>query len=287
MTSSQKPIFYSQIKCPVCEAVNAHANVRANAYRYTGKDTDYCPTGFVWSDPEYQRFDPLLFSMATCQRCLYTREFTTEFREWEKDQSFNTYFRSKIKEKHLTSLRDAGGLLQAIGPRIDIEHAPIESAIVKFSLGIFDERLTEYPSAMSLARFFLRIAWLYRTHSEGDTLANFKPFLKEAGRPVSELPTTEAEALTQALEHYKKAYDTDSQLKEGMAQAQATYLIAELSRRVGDFKTAEQFFNSVMKLAWEAGRAEGASATTTNQANKLAELARTQARLMKDAAPSS
>jgi hypothetical protein len=49
MAVSRSPIFHSQVKCPVCDSVNAHANIRPGAYRYTGQDTDYCPTGLVWS----------------------------------------------------------------------------------------------------------------------------------------------------------------------------------------------------------------------------------------------
>jgi hypothetical protein len=319
--------------------------------------------------------------MATCEKCFYTREYDTDFKEWEKNLSFNTYQRAKIKEKHLGTLRDPNGLLHALGPRFDADRYPTESAIIKFILGIFDELLTERPSSLNLARYFLRIAWLFRTHlpnatgaaavtsdgvalfrrditrmsdvlnhydgavkslvaardqvaasfsdpSEADrfrqqhdeatkelsaclpglrqttsklvalgdaaegalsgsaspaagyyTFRDFRHFLTDTRPLLSEITATEDEALTKAAGYYRKAYESGSQIKEGIAQIQTAYLIAELSRRTRDFETADAYFRTVLKLAWEIGREDGASVTTTNQANKLLEMARTQARL--------
>ena len=99
--------------------------------------------------------------MATCMKCFFTREYNAEFKSWDKDASF-AHRRAKIKAHHIAAFDNKNGLIQFVGPYIDPEKYPTESAIIKFILGIHDELLTERPSPLSLARYYLRIAWLFR-----------------------------------------------------------------------------------------------------------------------------
>jgi hypothetical protein len=383
MTDTAGPFFYSQVKCPVCDSINAHTNIRTGAYRANGKDSDYCPTGLVWTNPAHQKYVPLLFFMATCTKCFYTREFNAEFKSWEKDDSF-TGGRARVKAQHMAAFDNKNGLIQFVAPYIDPEKYPTESAIIKFILGIHDELLTGRPSPLSLARYFLRIAWLLRgrrtpgstpadakaspvarlrrevadaesvlsdyegkikrlrdtlesvgsslkngpgadrftrqkdealkelsaslppllqaaskltevcadaeqatqgntsTGEEYFTFGDFRQFLIKARQLLSEVPTTEKEALSKAVEYYTKADETGTQIQQGLPQLQTMYLIAELSRRAGDFKNATQYFNALRKMGWELVQRGEADTATVNQTNKLLTLAGEQARTNKE-----
>jgi len=161
MSKSQDPFFFSQLECPICKNANDFENIRSGAYSETGKDTDFCPTGRVWQNPVYQKYDPLLFFIATCSKCFYSREFTNDYKGWQKDTSFKTYRLKNIREKHLHELKE-GGVIQLLGKHIDQHKFPFESAVIKLLLAIRDEQLLERPSSLDQGRFFLRIAWLYR-----------------------------------------------------------------------------------------------------------------------------
>jgi tetratricopeptide (TPR) repeat protein len=385
MTGSQEPFFNSKVECPVCGTVNEYVNIRSGAYTESGRDTDFNPTGRVWQDPAYQKYDPLLFFMATCKKCHYTREFNRDFKNWDKDTSFKTYRRNKIKEKHQVEFSNNDGIIRLLGSHIHHERYPFESAVIKLALGIYDELLIERPSALNLGRYFLRIAWLFRGKSEdfdnqtngtigffaklrgaaaeaGSVLPNygdkveelrnlinrdfslmFKDLpraadyrkqieqaideISESVRPLTEanskltdifddaekvllgrqpdrneaffkyssfqeflagakhlwndIPLSEKEALIKACEYYQKAYQTGGEISQGIQQIQAAYLIAELSRRIGEFKNASQYFDQMIKMGRDLVTSKSGDSGTINYTKNLLELAMSQARLNK------
>jgi hypothetical protein len=384
MSINQSPLVSSSIKCPVCNTVTPQTTTKTGAYRVNAKDTDFRPSEVIWVNPEYQTREPLLFFMATCPRCFYTHEYTDEFKAWENDFSFVTYTRAAIAQKHLTAYQDKNGLLQFLGPRIDPDKYPTETAIIKLILGIHNELLLTQPSALNVGRYFLRIAWLFRgriqpangadaaatdpvarlrreianvsaiARTYGDAVktlqslvesigastadparaealarkknevltqlsaplpplvqaasafagmcegesrvvgagsseagfhsyGDFEQFLVEAKQRFPEIPTNEHEALATASAYYIKAFERGSQVADGIAQVQAAYLIAEISRRAGDFATADRYFMTTMKSGRELTREDNANAASVNQIEKLLATAVEQARLSKQA----
>ena len=115
------------------------------------------------------------------------------------------------------------------------------------------------------------------------TFASFGQFLLKAKQLWNDLPATEQEALVHACEHYKNAYETGSDIKEGVPQVQAAYLIGELSRRTGDFETAERYFDAMMQIGGRLANSGTQDASTVNRTRKLLELGRDQARLNREA----
>jgi len=165
MAKVQEPLYYSQLECPVCKTVNEYAIIKNGAYTESGRDTDFCPTGRVWQNPAYQKFDPLLFFMATCRKCYYTHELDNDFKNWQKDSSFKAYRLKTIQEKHLADYLNDNGLVKFLGSHLDENRYPCETAIIKFILGIFDEKCLDRPSKLNIGRYFIRIGWLFRTHN--------------------------------------------------------------------------------------------------------------------------
>lgn len=385
MAPTPEPFTILKVECPVCGHINQYADLKPMSYRDTGTDTDFCPLGRVWQNARYQDYDPLWFFMATCVKCLYTREWTPEFMGWAKDVTFKTYRQATVRAKHLAAVADQNGLVQFLGSHIDVEKYPAESAIIKFVLGIYDELTTDRTSSLNVGRYFLRTAWLFRSRgkpvdSQGSTQTRLKrlrvlisdadqalraydhrvtgiktvfesdvvPMLKDttdaqardrAGEVVKEMsasiaallrshaeaadlcdrvelaapagaatgsafhtfasfgqfllkakelwpdvPVTEHEALRRACEYYKHAYDAGSDIKEGVGQVQAAYLIGELPRRLGDFATAERYFNTMIKVGGRLASSAIANPATVNRTRKLLELGKEQARLSKEEA---
>ena len=381
MSTNQSPLVSSPVKCPVCNTVTPQITTKTGAYRVNAKDTDFRPSEVIWTNPDFQKHDPLQFFMASCPKCFYTHEYTNEFKAWESDFSFVTYTRAAVAQKHLTAFQDKNGVIQFVGPCIDTEKYPTESAILKLILGIHNELLLTQPSALNVARFFLRIAWLFRggdaqstnadsttdpmarfrreiatvsaiVKSYGDAVktlqstiesinastsdlaraeelarkknevlaqlsaplpplaqsasafanlcegsengvaaasngqgyysfGDFQEFLVQAKQRFPETPTNEQEALAKASVYYINAFERGSQVKDGLAQVQAAYLIAEISRRAGDFATADRYFVATMKIGRELVHDEKANAASTNQTEKLLATAMEQARLSK------
>ncbi len=387
----QQPLFNTKIECPICKTSNEFETIKQGAYTESNRDTDFCPTGVNWVDPAYQKFNPLLFYTATCKSCHYTRELNASYKDWQSDPNFKSYRLPQLKVKHMEELSRDNSFIGLLGSHINQQTFPRESAIIKFMLLIFDEELNERMSNLDIARYFLRIAWLYREEnlksknkgsipgqmilnrvqteidrlktliddfgekllplhkmvlsdditnsgtdknsavSEGlrgafgnvesyweslksditklqtefeivrkgimvpgtntvatendqfGRFATFGEFLQRAKELWAETPLTEFEAMTRAQDYYLKAYQNSREIKKGLQQLQAAYLIAELSRRTGNMPQANEYFKITTRMAHEMVTREKDKALIAN-ARKILEMAVEQSRIVKSPA---
>jgi hypothetical protein len=350
MTVFQKPVFMTSIECPVCHNINEFENLKVGAYTESGRDSDFCPTGRTWTDPSYQKFNPLLFYFTTCHKCYYSRELNSSYKEWNNDTNFKSYKLPIIRKKHLEEISKENSLVKLLGDNINVSVYPFESAVLKILLTIYDEILSEKASHLDLARYFLRLAWLFREQSGGklqspvelavsrlqceidriqncanealhkieaikeisdkivanddmrienfdcmndllqtvlkveNTSSNFRgeidllrqtaektknnlyqqsqgnsitptfgdqpsfsQFLSSVKKIWDEIPTNENESLKKSIEYYIRAYQKGREIGSGLPQLQAAYLIGELSRRIGDYSLAQEYFRITVK----------------------------------------
>ncbi len=162
------PIFMSKLECPICGEINEVETIKVGAYKEEGRDTDFCPKRRTWNNPDYQKYNPLLFFMAACPNCFFTKEFTTKYKDWKNDTVFKNYKLKTLKEKHLVELKDDNGLIRMLGLRLDSDRYPFQTAVNKMLLGIYDELFNLQVSNLDVGRYYLRIAWLFRENSDSD-----------------------------------------------------------------------------------------------------------------------
>jgi uncharacterized protein (DUF2225 family) len=392
------PFFLIRVECPVCGQINEFENIKAGAYTETGRDTDFCPKGIVWANPEYQNINPLLYFMATCPHCFYTHEFNENFKQWKKNRFFTDNRLSLIREKHGQELRQKESVINRLGEVLDPEGHPFESAVTKLLLGIYDEEMTGKPNALDLGRYYLRIAWLYRKEEEkketvnkvdrlnlrrlektlkllrshfqndeeeiydleasveawfsapegmegmkqknerlkikylnglskiqedfsslqgsldellnicvqnqnfffdsesettkitlptfeglipggGESHLAFAGFLASLQKIWSEIPLDECQAIKSALKYYKQSYRETREVTPKNQKIQSAYLVAELSRRVGDYQEAGSYFREAKKSGQDFIRTNQDDSNKIALARKIVELATTQEKL--------
>jgi hypothetical protein len=172
--NSSSPFFVTQVECPVCGKTNEFENIKAGAYTETERDTDFCPKGINWANPDYQKINPLMYFMATCPNCFYTHEFNQSFREWRKNHFFAAHRLGSIREEHQRELKQAGSVINKLGKALDPEGHPFESAVIKLLLGIHDETIIQEFNPWDVGRHYLRVAWLYREKGEEQEAATRK-----------------------------------------------------------------------------------------------------------------
>ncbi len=379
--TTDSPFFLAKVECPICKTINEFETVRMGAYVEEGRDSDFCPRDIKWRYPKYDGYNPLVFFVATCSNCFYSREFTPAFKDWKADSNFRTYRLRVTKDKHLEQLSTADSVVKRLGAAIDMGRFPNQSAILKLHMAVFDEQLFEHHSKLDLGRFYLRIAWVYRsigstvnpqvsrmrgftyeletrydgindalrgtrdkvgefveavrkefgadTHTAdlrgqilpyqdrffaeaekldgklgsideqlaglrslieefktvgvglGDVnsepmfagFGSFADFLYDLKKEWDGIVTNEREALAKAVFYYRAAFTEGRGIAPGNQQIQASYLIAELSRRIGDYATAREFFNSTIKHGQEFIYRNRHDKTQTALARKILELA--------------
>ena len=385
MAKIQNPFYKSKLECPVCKTVNEYDSLRQGSFIESGRDTDFMPMGREWTNPAYQKFNPLLFFTVTCSRCFYTREFNASYKEWQNDTNFKSYRLPDQAKKHLDYLNADDSLIMILGRNIDQSKYPFETAIIKLLLAIYDEKLLDHSSPLDIARFYLRISWLYREKGENREIRNpaelmlstiqieidrlkndiggfaghisplhqsvtsdfemviqsddkagiseklgaavdniqkvwmdlnrdiehlqsvfddvkkeinlaksenkveggfgeypdFRDFLYSLRPKWDETPVNETEAMTLALNYYMKAYQSGREIKAGLQQLQAAYLIAELSRRINNLDQAREYFKNASKMAQELIAKNRNDKSITSNAQKIFEMSLEQGRMVK------
>ncbi|GAB4317117.1 MAG: hypothetical protein Kow0074_05520 [Candidatus Zixiibacteriota bacterium] len=167
MKKDETPFYLTRVECPICKTVNEFETIKLGAYTESGRDTDFRPLNRQWLNPRYQNTNPLLFFMATCSSCFYTREFNRRFREWKSDATFRTHRQAVIRQRHLSALADDDSVIRQLGSALWPEAYPLKTALNKLLIGIKDELLLDHPSHFDIARWYLRTAWLFREMSDG------------------------------------------------------------------------------------------------------------------------
>ena len=166
--SNDSPFFNSRIECPVCKTVNEYESIKVGAYVESERDTDFCPTGIKWRYEKYESYNPLVFFIATCSTCCYSREFTSSFKDWQSASHFKTYRLKTVRAGHLAQLGDGDSVIKKFASGLDVSRYPNESAIIKLHLAILDEELSERPNFLDLGRWYLRLGWVFRDLGKGE-----------------------------------------------------------------------------------------------------------------------
>ncbi len=108
--------------------------------------------------------------------------------------------------------------------------------------------------------------------------SDFGEFLRELKGQWNQIALDEREALELAVHYYKEAFVDGRTIAPGNQQIQAAYLIAELSRRVGDYQGAKEYFNTTIKLGQDFIFKNRGDQSRTALARKILELAIEQGR---------
>ncbi len=107
---------------------------------------------------------------------------------------------------------------------------------------------------------------------------SFFEFLNHMAEKHRDIVLNEKEALTKAVEYYKHAFSEGRSIAQGNQQIQASYLIAELSRRIGQSEQAKEYFNTTIRSGQEFVYRNKGDRSRTALARKILELAIEQAR---------
>ncbi|MCK4427585.1 MAG: DUF2225 domain-containing protein [candidate division Zixibacteria bacterium] len=107
----------------------------------------------------------------------------------------------------------------------------------------------------------------------------FVSFLSSLKEIWPEIPLNELEAMRLALKYYKQSYQEVRDITQENQKIQAAYLIAELSRRVGDFQEAESYFEEAKRSGQDFIQRNQDDANKIALARKIVELAKKQGEL--------
>jgi tetratricopeptide (TPR) repeat protein len=113
----------------------------------------------------------------------------------------------------------------------------------------------------------------------GENHLTFVSFLSSLKEIWPEIPLNEYEAMKMALKYYKQSYREDKDITHKNQKIQAAYLIAELSRRVGDYQEAENYFEKAKRTGQDFIQRNQDDPNKIALAQKIVELATKQGKV--------
>lgn len=261
------------IVCPACNCENKFPRLKRDIYRARNTEPDGHPLEVKWmvksEIPEW--LTPLNFFWGVCERCFYTGQLDDpDFRQWEKNsKKFLGMYHDGLLD-NLAAQADTGqGPMKAIIKGL-VPEDPFGTAIAQFYLGIFSECLKTAPIAGNIARFYLRIAWLYRDApgilQQFAVNTGIKEVLEEAGPiwdkdlpPNSSYPlppgvaTDEVGALRYAMAYFEWNFRSlssasyEDEMRLMVLIAEIGYRVYELTNEDDDFQKGQTLFSGSMQ----------------------------------------
>lgn len=216
-------VYQRKIRCTLCGREFFTSSVRPGRIRFIDTDLDFRPL--------YDNFDPILYDVVVCPYCGYAalNKFFTRLSEHKAKQ---------VKAK--------------ISPGYVSKKYPIildyEMAIERFKLTLLNSALGDDTNGTK-AYICLKLAWLYRGYFDKSQKAISRSdedrlITNELNRGLLE---KEMVFLKNARDGFKLAYETDGFPIMGIDQGSMEYLIAELSRRIGDFIECKKWLSLVIQ----------------------------------------
>lgn len=244
--SKETPLTVSEIKCPVCGSDNDYEHIIPGAYSETDRDTDFCPIGIAWANPNYQTINPLLYFTAVCHNCYFAVELNNSFKE--ASQNENEY--NQIKAAHLEKLAEGDSIIKKIGSAIDCENYPNQAAILKLHLAVIGESLNDNCDFVKLGRFYLRIGWLFRHLNENANSDRqyLKPDIDSINKKIDnnsklvEQLSDEMDSLHNLLKKHIKTNHLSNSMKNNITQS-GDELIESHKTSTEEVKQIKQSFN--------------------------------------------
>ena len=197
----------------------------------------------------------------TCQNCRFTGELDdADYRTSSKDPDrFKTDFNDPDLQQLIARSKTGKGISQVLGKRV-AEGESLNSRIAEFQLAIYIQCLRTKIIPGNIARYYLRIAWLYREQERYYPDADLEEIGKKMERikerwskdlpshkDYPEVPTpaaNETEALFLSRAYFERNYETlreakaEGELRLQLLLAEIGYRLYELTSDEGDYKKA-------------------------------------------------
>ena len=208
--AKETPFVPVSVKCPFCEMESLQRYIKSRMYQPDVVEDDSHVAIYHWENPEFSRIRPNFYHVWHCPSCHFCDE-----KEVFRGEDNSGGKLEMIKEKLLIHSRMPKSMISRLGAAIDFsqDDYSIDSAILAHVLAIHEQELLspnmrQHPK---LARFYLRLAWLYREKSSlglpdeaaPEGFKSVSAFLEGFRPEWPDIPLEERISLDMAVERYK------------------------------------------------------------------------------------
>lgn len=293
-----------ELVCPICETKNVYYRLKRDMVRPLDTEGDGHPMRYKWRQAGFDSIDPLQFFWGICAKCRYTGDLgDAEFRQAERMvKEYRGTLQGDGLRRLLVSVPTGKGIAQALGKRLDDEDILVQ-AVAKFHLGIYSQCLKANFSPGNLARYYLRIGWLFRDqerfYPDSDLESVAGKFVKLNKRWKDELPEltdcpippglalSEVEALRYSRTYFERNYETlkeakqEDELKLSLLLAEIGFRLYDLTGSAEDYKKTATYFSGTMQKCLSIVNDKSVIGGAVNRAKEVLELAGERGRVLR------
>lgn len=155
------PYIEKKVQCPVCGSQNIHYYLRDRQYVIQKRDSDQYPIEYEWYNPRFKKYNPLYYFLFYCNNCHYADERMSYMNPYKhNDHQKFSIIKTIHKERQVHD-----SVIQLLANHITYPEVDYTSVINMHLLAIYIQlgpTDAKYLNVEKLARFYHRLAWLYR-----------------------------------------------------------------------------------------------------------------------------
>jgi uncharacterized protein (DUF2225 family) len=256
--SNPTPFIQKVIPCPVCKAESSYNAFKTRIFWNRKKDIDQQPLDYFWTIRSLSHYYPPLYYVWLCPSC----HFASSYQHF-RDPTEGTFLGLDKFRRCIEAARAEEAsfdrIVEQLSADIDPDHMDFFRAIKLHLLAIHYMRHVEAlatKETMNLARYFLRIAWLYRdldseerTSEKAAALPKLKTLFKELESDWPDAPTNEHDALTQAAAYYDIAFEQSNMLKNAVDEINVLQLTGRIHIKLNNYKEAQRLLQISIERA--------------------------------------
>lgn len=256
MTEGKDAFITVLVKCPICARDARHRYVKSKLYTPVEVENDMHVVRYRWESPEYENIHPSYYYIWHCPHCHFCDE-----REVFRGKDDSKGKLELIQDKILVAQRTSSSVLSKLGKMIDLSHEflSLQSALNAHILATYIQEILSPNNRQydKLAKFYLRIAWLYREQKHLSEpapppptgYATWEAFHESLKDQWPNLPVNETEALRKAVECYQEQLNRAGQLSDIKRDLTIMFLLVNLYLRLEEIDEAHKHVRHAFTLA--------------------------------------
>jgi len=252
---SNNPFLRSNVVCPICSMDHEQIKLKSHLFVEQGRDIDLKPLTILRKKKGLGHIHPAVFFMWHCPFCHYTAA-RSEYENPLKDSFIRP---EKLKKAIVLSYKNDPSIKSVVDqltPSEYDENLSFFNAVQLYLLAIYQMQLVdEYVNKepINLARYALRLAWVYRDIDASDQLkrkhsTDIQFLVQTVQKKWPDIPANEYRALRMSLEFYEKTLTETSTIKSDQAEVDLVLLISRIYLKLGELPDARKYLERARGL---------------------------------------
>lgn len=239
------PFLRRQVPCPICEHPVEQLGLKTNLFRAEHKDLDLRPYSYRWEQENLAHYHPPFFYVWYCPKCYFAAG-----RKYYEDPLKGCFLTMrKLKETILTKYKTdpaAKKIINKLTEGVAPDAFCFKQAFQLHLLAIYWAEL--FPElakrdAMNLARYYLRVAWLFRDLSENEEARTregpaIQAFFEDLKTVWPNLTDSDETALRKAAEYYEVTLGHSEMIANAVDELNVLLVVAQIYLKLNDLKPA-------------------------------------------------